>query len=86
MNEVRVATERRNEIPSSTNETASTTGRSITVQAAGHRERSRHISRPAYIDWLPRLRMFPSGSLNQTAFMFPIEWTSPSRVVPGRSS
>jgi hypothetical protein len=39
-----------------------------------------------YIDWLTRLRMLPSGSLNQTAFRSPMMWTSPSRVVPGRSS
>ena len=34
---------------------------------------------------LTRFRMFPSGSLNQTAFMSPMTWMSPSRVVSGRS-
>ncbi len=40
----------------------------------------------AYIAWLIRLRMFPSGSLNHTALRSPAMCTSPSRVVSGRSS
>jgi hypothetical protein len=34
---------------------------------------------------LTTLRMLPSGSLNQTAFLSPSSCTSPSIVVPGRS-
>ena len=39
-----------------------------------------------YIVWLIRLRMLPSGSLNQTPLKSPMMCTSPSRVVSGRSS
>ena len=38
-----------------------------------------------YAGTLDRLRMLPSGSLNQTVRKSPMTWTSPSRVVSGRS-
>jgi hypothetical protein len=40
----------------------------------------------AYIVWLTRFRMLPSGSLNHTALKSAAMCTSPSRVVSGRSS
>ena len=41
---------------------------------------------PRYMPMSPTARMLPSGSLNQTPLKPSLTWTSPSRVVSGRSS